>query len=191
MSTTKTQRIVSLILAIVFFASTIGIAAYYVLVNQEQESQQQAQADLQEQINKQVEEQNNQQAGNQGENKLQGTKLQNFQPVDSVATLQYSDSKEGTGAIVKAGDTVTVHYTGALAKDGTIFESSLDSGQTATFGLNEVIKGWTEGLPGMKVGGTRRLLIPASLAYGANSPSAKIPANSDLVFDVQLVKIGQ
>lgn len=190
MSTTKTQRIVSLILAIVFFASTIGIAAYYVLVNKEQESQQQSQAELQEQIKKQVEAQNNQQTGNQGENKLQGTKLQNFQPVDSIATLQYADTKEGTGTVVKAGDTVTVHYTGALAKDGTIFESSLDSGQTATFGLNEVIKGWTQGLPGMKVGGTRRLLIPASLAYGSQA-NAKIPANSDLVFDVQLIKIGQ
>ena len=99
----------------------------------------------------------NQQTNNQGENKLQGTKLQNFQPVDSIATLQYSDTKPGNGTEVKAGDTVTVHYTGALAKDGTIFESSLDSGQTATFGLNEVIKGWTQGLPGMKVGGTRRL----------------------------------
>jgi FKBP-type peptidyl-prolyl cis-trans isomerase len=188
MSTTKTQRIVSLVLAIAFFASTVGVAAYYVLANKDQQDQQAA---LQEQLQKQITEQGKQQTNNQGDNKLQGTKLTNFQPVASVASLQISDTTPGNGAEVKAGDTVTVNYTGALAKDGTIFESSLDSGQTATFGLSEVIKGWTQGLPGMKVGGTRRLLIPAALAYGTSSPSAKIPANSDLVFDVTLVKIGQ
>lgn len=188
MSTTKTQRIISLVLAIVFFASTVGIAAYYVLATKDQQP---SQAAIQEQLQKQLDEQNNQQSNNQGENKLQGTKLTNFQPVASVASLQITDTNPGNGAEVKEGDTVTVNYTGALAKDGTIFESSLDSGQTATFGLNEVIKGWTQGLPGMKVGGTRRLLIPAALAYGASSPSANIPANSDLVFDITLIKIGQ
>ena len=66
------------------------------------------------------------------------------------------------------------------------FESSLDSGQQATYGLNQFIQGWTEGLVGMKEGGVRRLVIPAAKAYGENPPSADIPANADLVFDVTL-----
>jgi peptidylprolyl isomerase len=74
-------------------------------------------------------------------------------------------------------------------QDGTIFQSSKDSGSPATFGLNQVIAGWTLGVPGMKVGGTRRLIIPAAQAYGAASPAPNIPANSDLVFDIELVAI--
>lgn len=87
------------------------------------------------------------------------------------------------------GATITAHYTGALTKDGTIFQSSHDFGQPATFGLHQVIAGWTQGVPGMKIGGTRRLVIPAALAYGSRSPSANIPPNSDLVFDIELVAI--
>jgi FKBP-type peptidyl-prolyl cis-trans isomerase len=91
---------------------------------------------------------------------------------------------------VKASDTITVDYTGAVAATGIIFQSSLDSGQQATFALKQVIPGWTQGIPGMKVGGTRRLLIPANLAYGANPPSGSgIPANAALVFDVTVHKI--
>lgn len=123
---------------------------------------------------------------------LQGTQLSGFTPVASIAQLEKIDTVPGTGQEVKASDTVTVDYTGAVAATGVIFQSSLDSGQQATFGLNQVIKGWTEGMPGMKVGGTRRLLIPAALAYGATPPSGSgIPANADLVFDVTLHKIGQ
>ena len=125
------------------------------------------------------------------EGKLQGTKLSNFTPVSSVDTLQTVDLTPGTGDAVKAGDTVTAHYTGALAKDGTIFESSLDSGQPATFPLSGVIAGWQQGVPGMKVGGTRRLIIPASLAYGAKGSPPKIGPNEPLVFDITLVKIGK
>jgi len=124
--------------------------------------------------------------------KLEGTTLENFTPVSSIPTLKTEDLKEGTGDVVKAGDTVTVDYTGAVAATGTIFQSSLDTGQPVSFGLNQVIKGWTDGIPGMKVGGTRRLLIPAAQAYGTNPPAGSgIPANADLVFDVTLHKIGQ
>jgi peptidylprolyl isomerase len=119
--------------------------------------------------------------------KLAGTKLANFVPTASIPELQEIDLTPGTGATVKAGATVTVDYTGAVASTGVIFQSSLDSGSPVTFPLNQVIAGWTEGIPGMKVGGTRRLLIPASLAYGANPPSGSgIPANANLVFDVTL-----
>ena len=124
------------------------------------------------------------------EGQLQGTKLADFTPVASVTELQKIDITVGTGDEVKAGDTVTAHYTGALAKDGTIFQSSHDMGQPATFPLSGVIKGWQEGVPGMKVGGKRRLLIPAAQAYG-NQAREGIPANSDLVFDIELVKIGE
>ncbi len=122
------------------------------------------------------------------EGKLEGTKLTGFTPVAAVPSLQVVDTIAGTGAEVAAGDTITAHYTGALASDGTIFQSSLDSGKPFTSPLSNLIKGWQAGIPGMKVGGTRRLLIPSAQAYGAQSQSG-IPANSDLVFDIQLISI--
>jgi FKBP-type peptidyl-prolyl cis-trans isomerase len=124
--------------------------------------------------------------------KLQGTQLAGFTPVSHIDQLQKIDTTPGTGDEVKAGDTVTVDYTGAVAATGVIFQSSKDSGQPISFGLSQVIAGWSQGVPGMKVGGTRRLLIPAALAYGANPPQGSgIPANADLVFDITLHKIGQ
>lgn len=120
---------------------------------------------------------------------LEGTKLANFTPLSAVTDLQIIDVTEGTGETVQPGATITAHYTGALAKDGTIFQSSHDFGDAVTFGLNQVIAGWANGVPGMKVGGTRRLVIPAAQAYGAHSPAANIPPNSDLVFDIELAAI--
>lgn len=123
--------------------------------------------------------------------KLQGGQMQNFTPISHIDKLETQDLKVGTGQEVKPGDTVTVDYTGAVAATGIIFQSSLDTGQPATFGLSQVIKGWTDGIPGMKVGGERRLLIPAAEAYGANPPAGSgIPPNADLVFDVTLHSIG-
>ena len=121
--------------------------------------------------------------------KLEGTKLANFTPQDSVVELQIVDVTEGTGDEVPQGATITAHYTGALVADGTIFQSSHDFGQAITFPLSGVIAGWTQGVPGMKVGGVRRLVIPAAMAYGPASPSPNIPPNSDLVFDIELVAI--
>lgn len=120
---------------------------------------------------------------------LEGTKLASFTPVATVTDLQIIDTVEGTGEEVKPGATITAHYTGALCSDGTIFQSSHDMGRAVTFPLGGVIAGWTEGVPGMKVGGTRRLVIPADKAYGKQSPSPNIPPNSDLVFDIELVSI--
>lgn len=121
---------------------------------------------------------------------LQGTKLQNFTPVSKVEKLEIIDTKVGDGEEVKPGATVTAHYTGALASTGVVFQSSHDGpNQPIPFELGQVIAGWTQGLPGMKVGGTRRLVIPAGLAYGAESPSSDIPPNSDLVFDIELVSV--
>lgn len=120
----------------------------------------------------------------------EGTKLINFEPRgEAVKELEIIDIEVGTGAEVQPGATITAHYTGALVKNGIIFQSSLDFGKPATFGLDQVIKGWTVGVPGMKIGGTRRLIIPAEMAYGASSPAPNIPANSDLVFDIDLMEI--
>lgn len=121
--------------------------------------------------------------------KYEGTKLSKFEPRDTVTELEITDLEIGDGQTVQPGDTITAHYTGALCKNGVIFQSSHDFGAPVTFGLDQVIKGWTDGVPGMKVGGWRRLVIPAEQAYGANSPAANIPANSDLVFDIELVSI--
>jgi FKBP-type peptidyl-prolyl cis-trans isomerase len=120
---------------------------------------------------------------------LEGTPLFAFDPLPTVTELQSIDLLIGTGAEVAEGATITAHYTGALALNGSIFQSSHDFGQPATFGLHQVIAGWTKGVPGMKIGGTRRLVIPAAQAYGARSPSANIPPNSDLVFDIELIAI--
>ena len=124
--------------------------------------------------------------------KLKGTALNDFTPVGKkgiVPELQIIDTVIGEGEEVPADATITAHYTGALATDGTIFESSHDSGNPATFGLNQVIDGWTVGVPGMKVGGTRRLIIPAAMAYGHRRASAMIAPNSDLVFDIELIAV--
>ena len=119
----------------------------------------------------------------------EGTKLIDFTPITKVDALQIIDIIPGTGAEVPAGATITAHYTGALCKNGIIFQSSHDFGQPVTFGLDQVIRGWTEGVPSMKVGGMRRLIIPSDMAYGSVRAAANIPPNSDLVFDIELMDI--
>jgi FKBP-type peptidyl-prolyl cis-trans isomerase len=116
--------------------------------------------------------------------------LDNFTPVETVDQLTIVDVKEGTGDVVQPGATITAHYTGAVAATGAVFQSSKDFGRPIQFGLGQVIKGWTDGVPGMKVGGIRRLVIPADQAYGASPPPGSgIPANAPLVFDIELVSI--
>jgi FKBP-type peptidyl-prolyl cis-trans isomerase len=100
--------------------------------------------------------------------------------------LEIWDSKEGTGDAVKPGGTVTVHYTGWLT-NGKQFDSSVARGQPITFPLSRVIKGWQDGIPGMKPGGVRRLKIPANLGYGAAGAGADIPPNAVLIFEVELI----
>ena len=128
--------------------------------------------------------------GKQG--KLKGSQLEDFAPLGKktpVDELQIIDLKVGDGEAAPEDAVITAHYTGALVKNGIIFQSSHDFGQAISFGLDQVIKGWTVGVPGMRIGGTRRLVIPADMAYGASSPAKNIPANSDLVFDIDLVAI--
>ena len=100
--------------------------------------------------------------------------------------LEIWDVKEGKGAAVKPGATVVIHYTGWLTdKDATKFDSSHDRGEKAEFPLNKLIKGWQEGIPGMKPGGIRRLKIPADLAYGKEGRPG-IPGGATLVFEIEL-----
>lgn len=121
--------------------------------------------------------------------KYEGTKLADFEPLEKVNELQIIDIEVGTGDEVQPGATITAHYTGALCRNGIIFQSSHDFGKPISFGLDQVIKGWTEGVPGMKIGGMRRLIIPSEMAYGSARAASNIPPNSDLVFDIELVGI--
>ena len=107
-----------------------------------------------------------------------------------VTELKIEDVVLGTGAEAKSGDTITAHYTGKLT-DGTKFDSSVDRGQpfTTEIGVGAVIKGWDEGIVGMKVGGKRKLTIPGNMAYGEAGSPPTIPPNATLVFDIELLDV--
>lgn len=116
-------------------------------------------------------------------------------PMTTTASgLQYEDTTPGDGGEAKAGQTCFMHYTGWLwEKDakGRKFDSSLDRGQPFSFklGVGQVIKGWDEGVQGLKVGGKRTLLIPPALGYGARGAGGVIPPNATLLFEVQLLEL--
>ncbi len=121
--------------------------------------------------------------------KVKGAQLADFKPGKKIDYVSCIDYKVGTGKEIRSSTaTVTVKYVGALASDGTIFDSSFDSGQPLTIQLTQVIQGWGDGLQGMKAGGFRRIFIPAQYGYGTQSVPG-IPPNSDLVFDVQLLDV--
>jgi FKBP-type peptidyl-prolyl cis-trans isomerase FkpA len=129
-----------------------------------------------------------QQTSNQGPPSLPA----GSQTITTASGLQYQDVLVGSGAEAKSGDKVSVHYTGWLS-DGTKFDSSVDRNQPFQFtlGAGNVIKGWDEGVAGMKVGGKRRLTIPPDLGYGAEGYPPVIPPDATLIFDVELLGINQ
>jgi len=110
--------------------------------------------------------------------------------VKTTSSLQYWDIKVGTGEVAAAGSRVKVHYTGWL-DNGKKFDSTVDAHQPYSFTLGkaEVIKGWDEGIEGMKVGGKRQLRIPPELAYGEDGHPPQVPPNATLIFDVQLLAV--
>ena len=118
-------------------------------------------------------------------------------PGGSVAELQRIDEKPGDGVVATSGNDVTVHYTGWLYDEkapdlrGEKFDSSVDRDEPFTFllGAGQVIRGWDEGVAGMKIGGKRKLLIPADLGYGRSGAGAAIPPNASLVFEVELLDV--
>ncbi|MBP9818145.1 FKBP-type peptidyl-prolyl cis-trans isomerase [Candidatus Shapirobacteria bacterium] len=111
-------------------------------------------------------------------------------PTVNMSSLKIEDTLVGSGPAVKSGDTIAIHYLGTLV-DGKKFDSSYDRGQPfqTKIGVGQVIKGWDEGVVGMKVGGKRKLTIPPELGYGSQEIPGAIPANSTLIFEVELVKI--
>jgi FKBP-type peptidyl-prolyl cis-trans isomerase len=112
----------------------------------------------------------------------------------TASGLKYEDTKVGDGAVAASGQKVEVHYSGYLDKSGakgTKFDSSVDRGETFKFtlGVGQVIKGWDEGVAGMKVGGKRTLFIPSDLGYGSRGAGGVIPPNAGLIFDVELISV--
>ncbi len=172
----KVTRISALVLAIVFLISSLGVTGI-VIWQMTQQDNQQTQED------KVDDTQDN-------PNALQGKPLEDFKPVKTVEKLVITDIKVGDGKKVEVGDTITAHYTGADATTGIVFQSSKDFGEPIEFELKKgsLIQGWVDGVPGMKEGGIRRLLIPSDLAYGEEG-NGEIPPNTPLVFDIELVKV--
>eukprot|EP00322_Chrysochromulina_rotalis_P019699 CAMPEP_0115854494 /NCGR_PEP_ID=MMETSP0287-20121206/14053_1 /TAXON_ID=412157 /ORGANISM="Chrysochromulina rotalis, Strain UIO044" /LENGTH=188 /DNA_ID=CAMNT_0003308613 /DNA_START=107 /DNA_END=673 /DNA_ORIENTATION=- len=113
-----------------------------------------------------------------------------LQMVTTTSGLIYEETEAGTGVTPSLDQSVTVHYTGKLLDDGKVFDSSFSRGQPTTFKVNQVIKGWQEGLQLMKEGGKATLTIPAELAYGPKQMN-DIPPNSDLLFEVELIKVAE
>lgn len=183
MANSNSQRVAAFLLAFLFLLSTVGAAGYVLWEINREDS-----VAVDESINEQLQQQIQDQTGDQVDDNT--TTLANFTPPVDVPELTFEDLVVGDGAAVQPSDTITIHYTGALASDGTVFDSSVERGEPATFPLDNLIEGWQEGIPGMKVGGKRRLFIPAAQAYGPTERPG-IPANSDLVFDIELFSIAE
>ncbi len=125
-----------------------------------------------------------------GEFSLKDASITPTPSINNTKKLKITDTQLGEGEAVKTGDTVVMHYKGIL-DDGTEFDSSYkrNSPFITTIGIGTVIKGWDQGIPGMKVGGKRKLVIPPDLGYGENGAPPNIPPNATLTFDVELLEI--
>lgn len=189
------QRVAAFLLAALFLASTVGATAYVVYqINNEdnglvaETAEEKAAAEA---LNAQREAEADTPNGEKscGQNTFDAVEPRAIPATTTsapVTELQTVDVKVGDGEEVMPGDCVAALYYGTLASDGTKFDGNYETGAPIEFSLDGVIQGWSEGIPGMKVGGVRRLVIPAAQAYGEQERSG-IPANSDLVFEVEIV----
>lgn len=173
------QRVTSFILAFLIFGSAV-VSAVFVI--QSIRSEQSASSQTSTTPTQTEEQPVNEQA-------LQGKPLANFTPSsERMSEVKSEDLVLGSGAeVTSAGQTVTVHYTGAQVSNGTVFQSSKDTSSPFTSPLNQLIAGWQTGMIGMKVGGTRRITIPAAQAYGDDASTGR--PTGDLVFDIELLDV--
>ncbi len=196
MASNNGQRVAAFLLAALFLFSTIGATAYVVysinnqdagLVSETPEEKAAAEALAQQQA---LEEQqvDGEQACGQGPVTATDPRPipQTTTATVPVSALEKIDIKVGEGEEVQPSDCVVALYYGTLASNGTKFDGNYENGQPIEFSLDGVIEGWTAGIPGMKVGGVRRLVIPAAQAYGEQERTG-IPANSDLIFEVEIL----
>ena len=177
-----TQRAFALSMAVLFGLSTIGFSAFFIWQMTQESNQDDAATQA---INDAQQSQEEQQQDQPKDF------MKDYEPIgdDRIAELRTEDKKVGDGKEATNEDVVVVEYTGALASDGSIFDST-DSrgGEPAEFPLDQVIPGFRDGIAGMKVGGERRIFIPAEQGYGSQE-GGPIPADSDLVFDVKLLEV--
>ncbi len=196
MAASKGQRVAAFLLALGFLLSTIGFTAYVIIELNSEDQGIIAEDALPIEQPPEVAEQQQEAEGDLpcGQETYEAVGERDVPETVTAETpvqeLQTIDVKEGDGAEVQPGDCVAALYYGTLATTGETFDGNYDSGSPIEFSLNGVIQGWTEGIPGMKVGGIRRLVIPAEQAYAA-SERPGIPANSDLVFEVEIVNARQ
>jgi peptidylprolyl isomerase len=184
----KLSRIGLFLIALLFLVTTVGFSAAVIWQAGQQDKQSQQQTDLQ----KALDEQQNGCAINTSPGEVMPVP-EVYKPEGDVTELSIVNLKDGSGDPVKSGDCLQVKYMGSLAKDGKVFDQNFDKPVLLKFKLGggQVIQGWDEGLVGMKVGGERRIVIPSDQAYGDKGTGSSIPPNSDLVFDVLLVKVGE
>lgn len=186
MAANNSQRVAAFFLAMLFLLSTIGATAYVIWqINQEEAGIVQEDTETDPTL-----------ADPSDQQACGASTVATVEPrpvptittnAGAIAELQTIDVKVGEGEEVLPGDCVTALYYGTLASDGRNFDGNYETGQPLEFSLNGVIQGWTDGIPGMKVGGIRRLLIPSAQAYGEAGSGGTIPPNSDLIFEVEIV----
>lgn len=182
MAASHSQRIFAFVLALLFLLSTLSIAGIYLWDYLGEDDT--TDVSLVEPEQSQSQQQNETPQESQQVNEL--ATLDNFNPPVEVSELRYEVIEEGSGAVVAEGATISFSYTGAFAKNGVIFDSSAEP---ITYPLTNLIQGWQQGIPGMKVGETRRLFIPAELGYGPETEGYEYTQRGDsvlgdLVFDL-------
>ncbi len=197
MAASNGQRVAAFFLAALFLASTIATTAYviYQIRGEDGENllvtetpEERAEGERAEAIRRQQEE-----ATARGVCGTRTYDMVDARPLpeittaaDAITELETIDVKQGEGEEVQPGDCVAALYHGTLASDGSVFDSRYELGEPIEFSLDAVVQGWTDGIPGMKVGGVRRLLIPAAQGYGEQTRDG-IPAGSDLIFEVEII----